>query len=116
MYTDIFKSFSEQSEKAFAPVVKFNQLVAKNVTDLTNLQLEAARSYADLGLAQLQIASEVKDVQSFVAYGNKQIEAMTKLSQQLLEDGKKLSTIVEEFKAEVEALTNDNIKAATPSA
>jgi len=116
MYTDIFKTFSEQTEKAFAPVVKYNQLVAKNVTDLTNLQLEAARAYADLGLAQLQVASEVKDVQSFVAYGNKQVEAMTKLSQQLIDDGKKLSAIAEEFKAEVEALVNENIKAATPSA
>ncbi|TCN83390.1 phasin family protein [Vibrio crassostreae] len=31
MYTDIFKTITEQTEKQFEPYFKFNKLVAKNV-------------------------------------------------------------------------------------
>ncbi|ATG74463.1 phasin family protein [Zobellella denitrificans] len=107
MYTDIFKSFNDQTEKAFGPLMKYNQLVAKNFTDLTNLQLEAARQYADIGLAQLQANSQVKDVQSLVSCGAKQLETMTRISQQMIEDGKKLADLAQEFKAGLDALAAD---------
>ncbi|GAA3527638.1 phasin family protein [Zobellella aerophila] len=104
MYTDMFKTFNDQTETAFGPVVKFNQLVTKNFTDLTNLQLEAARQYAEIGLSQLQVSSQVKDVQSLMASSSKQLETMTKISQQMIEDGKKVAELAQEFKAGVEAL------------
>ncbi|OIN13097.1 phasin family protein [Oceanisphaera psychrotolerans] len=107
MYTDIFKNFSEQTEKTFGPMMKYNQLVADNFTALTNLQLDAARQYADIGLAQLQAGSQVKDVQSLVSSGAKQLETMTRVSQQMMEDGKKLADLAQEFKSGLEALAAD---------
>ncbi|WP_375058046.1 phasin family protein [Zobellella sp. DQSA1] len=107
MYTDIFKNFNDQTEKTFGPMLKYNQLVAKNFTDLTNLQLEAARQYADIGLAQLQANSQVKDVQSLVICGSKQLETMNRISQQMIEDGKKLAELAQEFKTGLEALAAD---------
>ncbi|MDV2858399.1 phasin family protein [Oceanimonas sp. CAM02] len=104
MYTDIFKTFNDQTEKTFGPLYQYNQLVAKNFTALTNLQLEAARQYADIGLAQLQINSQIKDVQGLVTCGAKQLETMTRISQQMMEDGKKLSELAQEFKAGLDEL------------
>ncbi|WP_116473410.1 phasin family protein [Zobellella maritima] len=110
MYTDMFKTFNDQSEKAFGPVVKFNQLVTKNFTDLTNLQLDAARQYAEIGLSQLQVSAQVKDVQSLMASSSKQLETMTRISQQMIEDGKKVAELAQEFKAGVEALVAESQK------
>ena len=107
MYTNIFQNFNEQSEKTFAPLLKFNQLVAKNFTDLTNLQLDAARQYADIGLSQLQAGTQVKDVQDLVSCGSKQLETMTRISQQMVEDGKKLAELAQEFKSGLETLAAD---------
>ena len=41
MYTDLLKTFSEQNEKFLSPVLKFNQLVAQNIEQLANIQVNA---------------------------------------------------------------------------
>ena len=107
MYSNIFQNFSEHSEKAFAPVLQYNQLVANNFTALTNLQLDSARRYADIGMAQLQAGGQVKDAQSLASMGAKQLEIMTKISQQMMEDAKKLGDLTEEFKAGLEKIAAD---------
>ena len=45
MYTDFFKSFTDQTEKSLEPYVKFNKLVTKNVEVMTELQLNACLLY-----------------------------------------------------------------------
>ncbi|ELR65461.1 hypothetical protein C942_01075 [Photobacterium marinum] len=115
MYTEMFKSFSEQTEKTLAPYVKFNKLFTKNVEELTELQLTAVRSYSELGLNQLKALSDVKDMQSYVAFNSQQLEALTKLSQQLIEDSNKFNAIAQTFKTEVEELVAENVKQVTPA-
>ena len=110
MYTDLFKTLSDQSQNTFEPVLKFNQLGAKNFSALTKLQLDSARQYADIGLAQMHLNSQVKDVQSLVNSGTKQLETMTRISQQMIEDGKKLSTLANEFKAELDKLVAESVE------
>lgn len=110
MYTDFFKSLNDQSQSTFEPVLKFNQLVAKNFSALTNLQLDSARQYADIGLAQIHMNSQVKDIQSLVSSGTKQMETMTRISQQMIEDGKKLSALANEFKAELDKLVAESVE------
>ena len=60
MYTDFFKTFTDQTEKTLEPYVKFNKLMAKNVEVLTELQLNAMRTYSEMGLTQMKAASEIK--------------------------------------------------------
>jgi phasin family protein len=110
MYTDIFKTLNDQSQNAFEPMVKFNQLVAKNFSELTNLQLDSARQYADIGLAQMHLNSQVKDVQSLVNSGTKQLETMTRISQQMIEDGKKLANLANDFKSELDKLVTETVE------
>lgn len=115
MYTDMFKAFSEQTEKTLAPYIKFNKLVAKNVETITELQLSAVRTYSQMGLAQVKAASEVTDVTSLTAFSSQQLASLTQLSQQLMDDSTKLQSIAKEFKDDLEKLTADNLKAATPA-
>ncbi len=115
MYTDMFKAFSEQTEKTFAPYVKFNKLVAKNVEMLTELHLNTVRTYSEMGLAQVKAASEVTDVSSLTAFNSQQLANLTKWSQQMIDDGAKLQALAKEFKDDLDQLTTENLKAATPA-
>ena len=93
MYSNFFTSLNGQYQNAFAPYLKYNQLIAKSFADITNLQLESARQYAEIGLAQLAVNSQVCDLQT-----------MTKLSQQLIEDGKKVAALASQFKADLDQI------------
>ena len=115
MYTDFFKTFTDQTEKSLEPYLKFNKLVTKNVEVLTELQLNAMRTYSDLGLAQMKAASEIKDVTSLTAFNSQQLGALTKLSQQMMEDSNKLQAVAKEFKDDVEQMTTENLTTVTPA-
>ncbi len=115
MYTDFFKTFSNQTEKTLEPYLKFNKLVAKNVEALTELQLNAVRTYSEVGINQIKAASEIKDVTTLTAFNSQQLSVLTKLSQQMTDDSNKLQSIAQEFKEDVEKLTSDNLKTVTPA-
>ncbi len=102
MYTDMFKAFSEQTEKTMAPYIKFNRLLAKNVETMTELQLSAVRTYSDMGLAQIKAASEVTDITSLTAFTSQQLATLTKLTQQMIDDSNKLQKVAKEFKEDLE--------------
>ncbi len=115
MYTDFFKTFSDQTEKTMEPYLKFNKLVTKNVEVLTELQLNAIRTYSEMGHTQMKAASEIKDVTSLTAFNSQQLSVLTKLSQQMTDDSNKLQSIAKEFKEDVEQLTSENLKTVNPA-
>lgn len=110
MYTEIFSSFAQQTEKALAPYVKFNQLLTQNVEELSAMQQSALRTYSELGIDQMKSASSVTDVQSLAMFGSKQLESLTKLSQQMVEDGNHLSELAQKWKQEMDELTAENVQ------
>ncbi|WGV98162.1 phasin family protein [Vibrio sp. YMD68] len=115
MYTDFFKSFTDQTEQSLQPYLKFNKLMTKNVEVLTELQLNAIRTYSEMGMTQMKAATEVRDVTSLAAFNGQQLAVLTKLSQQLTEDSSKLQAIAKEFKDDVEQMTSENLKTVTPA-
>ena len=115
MYTDFFKSFTDQTEKSLEPYLKFNKLVTKNVEVLTELQLNEIRTYSEMGLTQMKAASEIKDVTSLTAFNSQQLSVLSKLSQQMMDDSNKLQSIAKEFKDDVDHLTTENLKTVTPA-
>lgn len=112
MYNDLMKTFQEQSEKYFSPMFKFNQLVAKNIEQLAQLQLDAAQSYTETTLAQLKTAAEISDVKTFVDFNASQLNALNTLSQKMIADGQKLQQLGQGFKDNLEALSKETLKTA----
>jgi phasin family protein len=82
---------------------------------LTELQLNAIRTYSEVGLNQMKSASEIKDVTSLAAFNSQQLAVLTKLSQQMMDDSNKLQSIAKEFKDDVEKMTSENLKTVTPA-
>lgn len=115
MYTDIFKTFTDQTEKQFEPYFKFNKLVAKNVQTITELQMNAMKTYTDMGLAQMKAVTDIKDATGLAAFNSQQLALLSQLSQQMMSDSTKLQAVAKEFKEDVETLTTENLKTATPA-
>jgi phasin family protein len=115
MYTDFFKTFTDQTEKTLEPYVKFNKMMAKNVEVMTELQLNAMRTYSEMGLTQMKAASEIKDVTSLTAFSGQQLNVLSKFSQQMMDDSNKLQSIAKEFKDDIEQITTENLKTVTPA-
>ncbi|AVQ87978.1 MULTISPECIES: phasin family protein [Plesiomonas] len=109
MSTEIFKTFADQAQNFYAPVYKYNRLLTENLEQLSKVQLSAAKAYSELGLEQIKAVGDIKDPQSLVAFGNKQLELVNKISKQLLDDTQKLSSMNEQFKKELETLTKDQL-------
>ena len=108
MNMDVIESFTEKMQGFAAPLTRYNQLLASNIEQLTRLQLASANAYAELGLNQLQAVGKVQDAQS--------LESASQLSRQMLDDIQKLSTLGQQFKEELDALTADGIKKSTGKA
>ncbi|QTL35520.1 MULTISPECIES: phasin family protein [Pseudoalteromonas] len=111
MYNDLMKTLTEQSEQFFSPAIKFNQLVAKNIEQLAQIQLDATENFTKTSVEQLKTAAEVKDVKSFIDFNASQLTAMNKLSQQMIDDGQKLTQLGNEFKEHLDAISKDSVKA-----
>ncbi|MBO1110114.1 phasin family protein [Plesiomonas shigelloides] len=80
MSTEIFKTFADPAQNFYAPVYKYNRLLTENLEQLSKVQLSAAQAYSELGLEQIKAVGDIKDPQSLVAFGNKQLELGTKIS------------------------------------
>ncbi|MGF1908467.1 phasin family protein [Vibrio kasasachensis] len=115
MYTDFFKNFNDQTAKQLEPYIKFNKLVTKNVEVMTELQLNAVRTYSEMGLTQMKAATEIQDATSFAVFNSQQLNVLSKLSQQMTDDSNKLQSIASEFKDDVEKLTSENLKTVNPA-
>ncbi|MEQ3513229.1 phasin family protein [Pseudoalteromonas sp. SS15] len=112
MYTDLLNTLTEQNQKFFGPAIKFNQLVAKNIEQLASIQIDAVQNISNASVSQLKAATEVQDVKSAIDFNLSQVSAMTQLSQQMIEDGQKLTKLGQEFKDNLEALTKEQMQTA----
>ncbi|MFC3680816.1 phasin family protein [Bacterioplanoides pacificum] len=107
MQENILNAFAEQAKTMYAPMSKFNTLVVDNMEKMTEFQLNAIKSYADLGLDQMKKASDVKDAESMRAFTASQAEVASSLNKKIMDDAKALSDMAMDFKTQVETLMEE---------
>ncbi len=113
MYTDLLKNFaqfSEQTDKALAPISKFNKLLSKNVEQLTELQLASVEAYRELSLAQMKAAADVNNPEALKEFNLKQVEVLKQVSEQMTKDSARFNELAQDFGKEVQELTAENLK------
>jgi phasin family protein len=107
MQDTILTAFTEQAKTMYAPMAKFNSLFVENMEKMTDFQLNAIKSYAEMGLDQMKKASDVKDAESMRAYTSAQAEAASALNKKIMEDAKTFSDMAMEFKSQVESIMEE---------
>ncbi|NDO82197.1 phasin family protein [Citrobacter sp. NCU1] len=108
MYTKMYKNLSEQVEKILIPYARFNQMMAKNVEELTGLSLASMQARCDIGNAHLHALGEVKDLSSLAAFNAQQLESLLALSRRCVEDCSQFTEIARAFRADIEMLMTEN--------
>lgn len=107
MQENILNAFAEQAKTMYSPMTKFNSLFVENVEKMTEFQLSAIKSYADLSLDQMKKASEVKDADTMRSFTAAQAEVASSLNKKIMDDAKAMSDMAMEFKSQVETLMEE---------
>jgi|TARA_Y100000782_G_scaffold112989_1_gene144551 phasin family protein len=107
MQENILNAFAEQTKNLYSPMQKFSALFVGNMEKMTEFQLNAIKSYAEVGIDQMKKAAEVKDADSMRSFSSSQAEATTELNKKIMEDAKSLSEMATEFKGQVEAIMEE---------
>lgn len=107
MQENILNAFTEQTKSFYAPLSKLNSLFVDNVEKVTELQLNAIKAYAEMGIGQLKKAAEIKDAESIRAFTTAQVEAASTLNKKVMDDAKAFSELAVNFKNQVEAIVEE---------
>lgn len=106
-YQDILKNVN--IEKLFEPARRYNALVVDNAEKLLSMQLDAARSYADLGIKQLRDVMEINDAKSLQDYIGNQTEVAKTVAERAQQDAKTLAELGQTFASDVQSLLQENV-------
>ena len=116
MQENILNAFAEQTKNLYSPMQKFSALFVGNMEKMTEFQLNAIKSYAEVGINQMKKAAEIQDDDSMRSFSSSQAEATTELNKKIMEDAKSLSEMATEFKGQVEAIMEETRGTATSAA
>ena len=97
-------------EKALAPSKAFTALSIAKTESLIALNTALLTKYSSLTLANVKSAMEVKDLEAAQAYFAKQGESAKEMLETMMEDGKAVAKIGEEYSAEVQKLVAETGK------
>lgn len=112
MFTETYKSVTDQFEKVLSPYAEFNKLLTQHIQKLTELNVNSICTYSDEGIATLNALGNVKDFSTLVAFNSQQMQSVAKISKQCIEDCRHYADIVQQFKRDVDNIYSERSKAA----
>ena len=93
-----FNSFMDAGKKAFAPVVKFNELSVQSFERIARQQYAFAGEMLEFSLKQLQLTSTVRDINDLTA---RQIELSTQFAERATQRSQDLIKLSTEHQAQL---------------
>jgi len=93
-----FNSFLDAGKKAFAPVVKFNELSVQSFERIARQQYAFAGEMLEFSLKQLQLTSTVRDINDLTA---RQIELSTQFAERATQRSQDLIKLSSEHQAQL---------------
>jgi phasin family protein len=93
-----FNAFLDAGKKAFAPVVKFNELSLASFERIARQQFAFAGEVLDFSLQQLQLANNVRDINDLTA---RQIELSTQFAERATQRSQDLIKATSDHQAEL---------------
>ncbi len=116
MQESILNAFTEQAKTMYAPMAKFNSLFVENMEKMTEFQLNAIKSYSEMGLEQMKKAADIKDADSMRSFTATQAESASALNKKIMEDAKALSDIAMDLKTQFETIMEEARSTAAATA
>ncbi len=98
------------------PARTYANLMLDHIQQLTSLQLEAARAYADTGLQQARDALDVKDPSDLHSYVENQQKVAQALSERFKSDVEKVTSLNQTFAQNAQKIAEDSARDMTSAA
>lgn len=86
MITETLAPLSEPTKAVLAPVQKLNQAAVETVEKFAIHQNDSLKAYTDLGVSQLKLAAEVRDIKGLQKLMAKQTEVLRAFGECLMTD------------------------------
>ncbi|WP_435104024.1 phasin family protein [Arhodomonas sp. AD133] len=109
MSNETITGLTEQFTKAFEPTRAFVGLTVDHIEKLAQVQIEAAKAYTDLGIAQTREALQISDAKSLQDYVARQKDVAETVTKRVSDDAQKLGELGTSYTEEATKLVEQNI-------
>jgi phasin family protein len=117
MNTDMFTKYTEQAEKMFmAPTRDYAKLAMDYAEKMIEAQMEAARTYSEIGLQQARAALDIKDTTALQQYAEKQQAVAKDLGERVKGDAEKVVAMNQDFVNETRKLVESSVQTVSETA
>ncbi len=117
MSNETFDQYNAQAEKLFmGPTRDYAKLAMDYAEKLIEAQMEAARTYSEIGMSQARAALEIKDTQALQQYAEEQQKVAKDLTERVKGDAEKVVAMNQDFVNEARKLVESNVKTASETA
>ena len=108
---------NEQAEKMFmGPTRDYAKLAMDYAEKMIDAQMEAAKTYTDIGMQQARAALEVKDTEALKTYAEEQQKVAKEMTERAKSDAEKVAAMNQDFVNEARKLVETNVKTASEAA
>lgn len=97
MITKTLSALTQPTKGILEPVQKLNQEAVATVQKLTTHQIASLKSYSNLGMKQLKVAAEVRDLEGFQHLMAKQRDVLRAFGECLMSDAKAIFEMSADF-------------------
>ena len=117
MNNEMFAKYTEQAEKLFmGPTRDYAKLAMDYAEKLIDAQMEAARTYSELGMQQARAALDIKDTSALQQYAEKQQAVAKDLGERVKGDAEKVVAMNQDFVNETRKLVESSVQSASDTA
>ncbi|MEX0385990.1 phasin family protein [Spiribacter onubensis] len=117
MNNEMFTKYTEQAEKMFmAPTRDYAKLAMDYAEKMIEAQIEAARTYSEIGLQQARAALDIKDTTALQQYAEKQQAVAKDLGERVKGDAEKVVAMNQDFVNETRKLVESSVQTVSETA
>ena len=117
MNNEMLTKYNEQAEqRVMGPSRSYAKLAVDYAEKMVNAQMEAAKTYTDIGMRQARAALDIKDAEALKAYADEQQAVAKDVSERVKSDAEQVVGMNQQFADEARKLVESSVKAASETA
>jgi len=117
MNNELFNQYTKQIETLFmAPARAYATLAVNYTQKLMDAQMDAVRTYSEVGMQQARSAVDIKDADALQQYAAKQQTVAKDLGERVKADGEKVVALNQNFADEARKLVESSAQSASETA
>lgn len=111
MYEKMTQQFVEEAQRLAQPFNAIRDLTIENIDRVAHFQVNVAREYTEMGLAEIREGVGIKQPEQLQEYFGHATEKAERLGKKVTEDGRALAAMGEQYVTELQKIAETNVEA-----